>query len=144
MQKTRIDIRANLVAYADACEVAQLEVKDRCDNLSDVADNNKKDKMNSLNIRLIAFGIQIQSSLADNIRKTWHKWAIDNLTEGRHNNLITSLILNIRAEISTHIEDFLTICQCQVDEFDCLSINDIDQISTDVIISWQEIICYGG
>ncbi len=52
--------------------------------------------------------------------------------------------MNIGAEISTHMEDSLTISQCQVDEFDHPSTDDIDQVSTDVVASWQEIIRCGG
>ena len=51
--------------------------------------------------------------------------------------------MNIGAEFSTHIEDFLTICQYQMNKFDCLSIDDIDQVKTNVMASWQEIIRHG-
>ncbi len=91
-----------------------------------MADNNKEAKIDSLNIRLIEFGIQTQMSLADIICKTRCKWAIDNLTESRYNNFITSLIINIRAEFSTSIKDFLIIHQCLVDKFDHSNIDDID------------------
>ncbi len=144
MRKTRIEVRADLAARADTREVARLEVEDGCDNLSDVADNDGEAEIESPNVGLVEFGIQTQTSLADSVRETRHKWAIDDLTESRHNNFITSLIMNRGAEISTHKEDSLTIRRCQVDEFDCPSIDDIDQVSTDVVGSWQEIICCGG
>ncbi len=144
MQKTKIEVGADLVACIDAHEAARLEVKDGCDNLSDVANKNREAEINFPNVRLVEFGIQTQTSLADIIRKTCCKCVIDDFTEGRHNNLITSLIMIIGAEFFTHIEDSLTICQCQVNEFDCLSINDIDQVSTDIMVLWQEIIRYGG
>lgn len=94
--------------------------------MSDVADNNKEAKINSSNVRLVEFGIQTQTSLADKIHKTCCKWAINNLTKSGHNNFITSLIINIGAKFSPHIEDFSTICQCQIDKFHQPSINDID------------------
>ncbi len=50
------------------------------------------------------------------------------------NNLITLLIMNIRAESATHMEESLTICYCQVDELDCPDIGDIDHVSKDVVL----------
>ncbi len=105
-----------------------------------MADNDGEAEIDSPNVGLVEFGIQTQTSLADSVHETRRKWAIDDLTEGRHNNLITLLIMNIGAEIFTHMEDFLTICRCQVDKFDHPSTDDIDQVSTDVVSSWQEII----
>ncbi len=57
MQKTRIEVRADIAARADACEAARLEVEDGCDNLSDVADNDGKAEIDSSNVRLVKFGI---------------------------------------------------------------------------------------
>ncbi len=109
MRKTRIEVRADLAAHADACEAARLEVEDGCNNLSDVADNDGEAEIDFPNVGLVEFGIQTQTSLVDNVHETCRKWAIDDLTKGRHNNLITSLIMNIGAEISTYMEDSLTI-----------------------------------
>lgn len=66
------------------------------------------------NMRLVKFGIQTQMSLIDNIRKTCRKWDINDLIEGGHNNLITSLIINIRAEFSSDIEDCLSMPSRQI------------------------------
>lgn len=52
--------------------------------------------------------------------------------------------MNIKAEFSTHIEDSLTICLCQVDKFDCFDTDNIDQVNTNVVTLWQEIIYYNG
>ncbi len=144
MRKTMIKVRADLVVRADAYKAAWLEVKDGRDDLFNVADNDKEAKIDSPNVGLVEFDIQTQTSLADSVRKTCRKWAINDLIEGGHNKLITSLIMNIGAEFSTHIENFLTICQCPVDEFDCPSIDNIGQVSTDVVASWQKIIRRGG
>ncbi len=141
MRKTRIEVRTDLAARADTCEAARLEVENGHDDLSDVADNDGEAEIDSPNVGLLEFDIQTQKSLADSVRETRRKWAIDDLIEGRHNKLIMSLIMNIRAEISTHMEDSLTIRRGQVDEFDCPSTVDIDQVSTNVVVSWQEIIC---
>lgn len=54
------------------------------------------------------------------------------------NILIISLIMNIIAESATHMEEFLTIGCCQVDELDCRDIGDINHISEDVILLWQK------
>ncbi len=144
MRKTRIEFKADLAASADARETARLEVEDGRDDLSDVVDNNGEAEIDSPNVGLVEFGIQTQMSLADSVRKTRCKEAIDDLTEGRYNNLITSLIINIGAEISKYMEDSLTIRRCQVDEFDHPSINNIDRVSIDVVASWQKIIYCSG
>ncbi len=52
--------------------------------------------------------------------------------------------MNIGAESATHMEESLTICRCQVDELDRSDIGDIDHVSEDVVLSWQEIIRCGG
>lgn len=57
MQKIRIKVRADLAVCADAHEAAWLKVKDRCDNLSDMADNDGKVEIDSPNVGLIEFGI---------------------------------------------------------------------------------------
>ncbi len=109
-----------------------------------MADNDRKVEIDSPNMGLVKFGIQTQTSLADNLRKTRCKWAIDDLTEDGHNNLITLLIMNIRVEFSTDMEDSLIIRRCQIDKFDCPNTNDINQVSIDVMALWKKIICSGG
>lgn len=70
IQKTKIEVRGDFVIYADACKAGQLEVKDRRDNWSDVVDNDRKAEIYSLNVGLVRFIIQTQTSLANSIRKT--------------------------------------------------------------------------
>lgn len=82
--------------------------------------------------------------MANSIRKTCYKCVINNLIEGKYNNLITILIINIKAKFSTHMKDSLTICQYQIDKFDYSNIDNIDQISIALIIFWKEIICCSG
>ena len=60
------------------------------------------------------------------------------------NNLIILLIMNIEAESTIHIEEFLPICRCQVDKFDYFDISNIYYVSKDVVLSWQEIIRRSG
>ncbi len=48
--------------------------------------------------------------------------------------------MNIEAKSATHIEEFLTICHCQVDELDCPDIGNIDHVSEDIVLLWQKII----
>lgn len=57
MQKTKIKIRANLIVLADACKAAPLEVRNKCNNLVDVAKNNGETEIDFPNIRLVKFGI---------------------------------------------------------------------------------------
>lgn len=53
-----IEVRVNLTARAKTREVAWLEVKDGCNNLSDVTDNDREAEIDSLNMRLVEFDIQ--------------------------------------------------------------------------------------
>ncbi len=57
MWKTRIEVRADLAAHADAREAARLEVEDGRDDLSDVADNDGKSEIDFPNVGLVEFGI---------------------------------------------------------------------------------------
>lgn len=50
--------------------------------------------------------------------------------------------MNIEAQFSTHMEDSVTICQFQEDKCDNPDIDDINQVNTNIIALWQEIICY--
>lgn len=128
-------MRADLVVGTYVCKTTWLKVENRYNNLSDVTDNNGKAENDFLNVELAEFGIETQMSLANNIRKTCHKWAINNLIKSKHNNFITLLIMNIGAKFSTHKEDSLTIHLYQFDKFYCPSIDDIDQVSTDIVTS---------
>lgn len=101
-----------------------------------MTDNDGEAKINFLNMRLVEFDIQTQISLVDSIYKICCKWAINVLTESKHNNFITLLIMNERAEISTHIVDSFTIYQYHIKKFDCPSIDDIDQVNIDVVVLW--------
>ncbi len=85
---------------------------------------------------LAKFSIHTKTSLADSIYKTRRKWVINDFTKYNDNNLITLLMMNIGAEFATYIEKSLTICRYQVDELDCLDINDIDHVREDVVLSW--------
>ena len=57
MQKTRIEVRTDLVICDDTYKAARLEVEDGCNNLSDMVDNNKEAKIDSPNVGLVEFGI---------------------------------------------------------------------------------------
>ncbi len=52
--------------------------------------------------------------------------------------------MNIGAESATHKEKSLTICRCQVDELDRPDISNIDHVSEDIVLLWQEIIRHSG
>ena len=144
MQKTRIEVKANIVTRADACTAAWLAVDNWCDKTTDIADSNGEAEINPTNVELAKYGIYTKTSLGDSIRKTCRKSAIDDFTKCSNNNLIASLIMNIGVESTTYMEKSLTICHCQVDELDCPDISNIDHVSEDVILLWQEIIYRGG
>lgn len=50
IQKTGIEVRADLVTHTDACKMAWFKVEDKCDNLFDIANKYRKAKIDSLNI----------------------------------------------------------------------------------------------
>lgn len=60
-----------------------------------------------------------------------------------NNNLITSLIMNVEADLATPIEESFILCNYSVDELDCPDISNIDHINEDIILSWQKIIRCG-
>lgn len=71
IRKTRIEIKANLVTYADACKAVKIAVDNWYNNLLDIA-NNSEDKtdVDFANIDLAQFGIHTKILLADSVRKT--------------------------------------------------------------------------
>ena len=62
IRKTRIEVRADIAAYADARKAAQLAVDNWGNETTDMADNNRKAKINSANVELVKFGIQTKTS----------------------------------------------------------------------------------
>ncbi len=133
MWKTRIEVRADITARADAHKVARLAVDDWCDKITDMANSNEEAKIDPRNVGLAEFGVQTKMSLADSVRETRRKWTIDDFMKCSNNNLITSLIMNIGAESTTHMKESLTICRCQVDKLDCPDIGNIDHVSKDIV-----------
>lgn len=133
MQKTRIEIRANIAIYADACKAAQLAVNNWSNKTIDIADNNRKAKIHFANVKLVKFCIQIKMSLIDSVQETCCKWAINNFIKYSNIHFITSLIVNIGAESANYIEKSLFICHCQMVKHNCPDINDINNINKDII-----------
>ena len=115
MRKTRIEVKANIAARADACKTAQLVVDNWRNKTTDMTDSNGKAEINSTNVELAKYGVYTKTFLAESICKTRCKWTIDDFTKYSDNNLITLLIINIEVEFATHIEESLTIYHCQVD-----------------------------
>ena len=109
-----------------------------------MANSDKEAEISSTNIKLAEYDVYTKTSLADSIRKTCRKWAIDDFTKYSNNNLITSLIMNIGAESATYMEKSFTICCCQVDKLDRSDTGNIDHVSKDVVSLWQEIIRRSG
>lgn len=58
MQKTRIEVRADLAACTKACKTAPLQVEDERNNSFDGTDNDKEAKIDSPNMGLVEFDIQ--------------------------------------------------------------------------------------
>ena len=108
--------------------------------MTNIVDSNKEAEIDSTNMELAEFDIYFIKSLADSIHKTRSKLAINSFTKCSHFNLITSLIVNIRAESVTYIKKSLTICCCQVDKLDCPDIGNIRHVREDVVSLRPEII----
>ncbi len=140
MRKTRIEVKADITACADVYKAARLAADNWRDETTNMANSDGEAEIDPTNVGLVEFGVQTKTSLADSVRKTRRKWAIDDFAKYSDNNLIISLIINIGAESVTHMEESLTIRRCQVDELDRPNIGDIDHVSEYVVSSWQEII----
>ena len=70
MQKTKINIKPNIIAYTDAYKVAQLSANNWYNNTSKIANSNGEAEIDFTNIELIEFGIQVVMFLINNIRET--------------------------------------------------------------------------
>lgn len=144
IRKTRIKLQANIVPRANTRKAARFAIDNWCNKTTDMANSNRKAKIDSTNVKLAKFGIYIINLLANNVYKTCHKWAIDDFIKYNNNNFITLLIMNIKAESTTYIEKSLTICCYQVDKLDCLDIKNIDHVKKNIILLYQKIIRHGG
>ena len=110
MQKTKIEVKANIATHADARKTAELTVDNWCDKTIDMADSNREAEIDPTNVELAKYGVYTKTFLANSICKTHYKWAIDDFTKCHNNNLIILLIMNIKAESATHMEESLIIC----------------------------------
>ena len=61
-------------------------------------------------MKLAEFGIQIKTSLTNNICKTCCKWVINDFMKYSDNNLIILLIINIGTKFAIYIKKSLIIC----------------------------------
>ncbi len=73
MRKTRIEVRADIAARADAREPARLAVDDWRDETTDMADNDGEAEIDPTNVGLAEFDVQTETSLADSVRETRRK-----------------------------------------------------------------------
>ncbi len=88
IRKTRIEVRADIAARADAYEAAQLVGEDWYDKTTDMADSNGEAEIDPTNVELAEFSVYTKTSFADSIYETRNKWAIDDFTKYSNNNLI--------------------------------------------------------
>lgn len=144
MRKTRIEVKTDIIARADAREAARLAADDWCDETTNMADINDEVDINSANIDLGEFGVLTQTSLADSVRETHRRWSVEDYTNSSQINVITSLILNPGVENANHMEESLLIRRYQVVQVDCPDIGDINNIDEDIVSSWQELIRRSG
>ncbi len=73
MWKTKIEIRADIFARADAHEVTRLAIDDWCNETTDMANSDGETEIDPTNVELAEFGVHTETSLVDCIRKTCHK-----------------------------------------------------------------------
>ncbi len=73
MRKTRIEVRANIAAHADACKAAQLAVDNWRNETTDMTNSDGEAEIDPTNVGLAEFGVQTKTSLADSVRKTRRK-----------------------------------------------------------------------
>lgn len=107
-------------------------------------DNDNESDIDSIKVDLVKFGVSIKTLLADSIWEIRKKWTAEDYTNSRKINIITSLIMNLGAANTNHLEDFLLIYYCQVVKLNCPDISNIKNISKDIVVLWQHIICCGG
>lgn len=119
---------------ADTREVAKLTTDDWHNNSLDIVDNSKNEaNVDSANIDLAQFGVHIEILLADNVKKTCRRWAVENYTNYSKIDIIKILTTNFRAEISTNKEESILVHHCQIAKIDGLDKGNINNISEDTV-----------
>ena len=73
MQKTRIEIRADIAVHAIAHKAAQLVVDNWRNETTDMANSNGEAEIDPTNVELVKYGVYTKMFLTDNIRKTCRK-----------------------------------------------------------------------
>lgn len=76
MRKTRIKVRANIAARVDAWEITQLIANDWHNITTELAASDVDDKVDSLNVELLEFGIQTKTSITSHIQEMCYRWTI--------------------------------------------------------------------
>lgn len=69
MEKTKIEIRANIAARADACKAARLAIDNWGNKTTDIAYSDGEAKIDSTNVELVKFGVQTKTFLPDSVQK---------------------------------------------------------------------------
>ena len=145
MRKTRIEVKTDLVADINAHEIGKLAADDWHDNSLDIADGNKdKVDVNSANIDLAELGVYTEVLLIDSIRKACYRWMIENYINSSRINIIIILTTYLKPEISTNKKDSIPVRHYQVAEIDRPDKSNINNISENNVVLWQEIIHWSG
>lgn len=76
MRKTRIEVRANITIWVDACKATRLAADDCCNLTIDKDDSNDEADIDSANRDLIEFGVHTKTLSAKNVQKTRCRWAV--------------------------------------------------------------------
>lgn len=82
---------------------------------------------------MIEFGIYTKTLLANSIRETHCRWAVEEYTNNSKIEVIMTLTPDLITKISTNKKDFITVYYCQVIEINSLDKGNINNISKDII-----------
>lgn len=82
------------------------------------------------------FGIYTETLLIESIRKTRRRWAIDNYTNSSKIDIIIILTTNLKSKISINKDNSISIHCYQVAEIYSLDIDNINNVSQDIVTLW--------
>ena len=130
IRKSRIEIKASLVVNANAREAAMLTANNWYDTTVDIIrDSNNESDNDYAKIDLLEYEIYTKTLLADSIRETYCRWDVDDYTNSSKIDVITTLMTNLKYEISTNKDNSMPIYHCQVARINGQDKDNINNVS---------------
>lgn len=135
VKKKQNKIKADFVVHIDIQDIAKFPINDLCDTTVNIT-GNKNDKSNndSANVNLTEFEIYTKILFVNSLRKTRRRQAMDNYTNSSKIDVITTLMTNLRFEISSNKNNFILIYHCQITKINGPDKDNIDNVSQDIVI----------